>query len=192
MTSICIRAMLLCTSLPLAAAALQCPYMQGRVPTSQARPAVHPATPNACRMTRSGEISCSATLEPSAVAAAPVAAEMEVDTSALQALRLLACRKLTALPDLSSLSSLREVSVRGCSQLAALPDLSALSSLQTLDLDSCETLTTLPDLSALSSLQEINLQWCSSLTAEAKAAAKRQLPAGAVMILPSGEKSLSA
>ena len=36
----------------------------------------------------------------------------------------------------------------GCRSLTALPDLSALTSLQTLNLYDCESLTALPDLSA--------------------------------------------
>ena len=57
-------------------------------------------------------------------------------------------RPLTALPDLSALTSLQRLNLRGCNSLTALPDLSALTSLKTLNLHDC-ILTALPDLSAL-------------------------------------------
>ena len=64
---------------------------------------------------------------------------------------------ITALPDLSALTSLQTLDLRDCESLTALPDLSALTSLQTLNLDRCRSLTALPDLSALTSLQTLNL-----------------------------------
>ena len=63
--------------------------------------------------------------------------------------------------------------------LTALPDLTALSSLQELCLDRCSSLTALPDLTALSSLQSLFLLNCRSLTAEVVVAAEQQVPAGA-------------
>ena len=61
---------------------------------------------------------------------------------------------LTALPDLSALTSLQTLDLSLCESLTALPDLSALTSLQTLDLSGCGSLTALPDLSALTSLKQ--------------------------------------
>ena len=63
------------------------------------------------------------------------------------------CSSLTALPDLSALTSLKTLNLRYCESLTALPDLSALTSLQTLDLRGCRSLTALPDLSALTDLK---------------------------------------
>jgi len=71
---------------------------------------------------------------------------------------------------LASCPSLKTLTIDGggsspIKSLTALPDLSALTSLQTLNLNCCNSLTSLPDLSALTSLQELSLHECSSLTA---------------------------
>ena len=52
----------------------------------------------------------------------------------MQTLNLANCSSLTALPDLSALTSLQTLNLEGCSSLTALPDLSALTDLKVKDL----------------------------------------------------------
>ena len=85
----------------------------------------------------------------------------------------------TVLPELPPLPLLQALDLSWCYSLAALLGLPELPSLQTLDLSSCSSLAALPELSALPSLRKLDLSCCSSLTAEAKEAARRQLPSGA-------------
>ena len=95
----------------------------------------------------------------------------------LKTLNLAYCSSLTALPDLSALKSLKMLDLYDCSSLTALPDLSVLKSLKTLNLDGCRFLTALPDLLALTSLQTLNLQLCESLTALPDLSALKSLQA---------------
>ena len=75
----------------------------------------------------------------------------------MQTLNLTNCFSLTALPDLSALTSLQTLILNYCESLTALPDLSALTSLKELILKNCSSLTALPDLSALTDLKMENL-----------------------------------
>ena len=85
------------------------------------------------------------------------------DSESYQIFYLKDCPSFTELPpEVSTLTGLQELLLCNA-RVTGLPDLSDLTSLRALNLYNCRTITALPDLSTLPCLEEINLIGCDSL-----------------------------
>ncbi|CAN1218802.1 Disease resistance protein L6 [Linum perenne] len=71
---------------------------------------------------------------------------------------------LEALPDLSSLKSLKRLYLEGCTQLREITGLESLESLEMVKMQNCRMVETLPNLSRLSKLKELDIGGCIRLT----------------------------